>query len=258
MWVGCCLAPSPVPWCVACYARFPGLRHPLTVVAWHLSVCLGCGWWCASLACVVAPRGAPHLVRSAFSSPWCLPLPGAFAPRFTGRLRGARRGRPRPRLMVPAAGPCRGRGAGLATCCTRPGYCNGVVPGWSLRDRSWAPCAAVVWRVRIHSLTRPVSCTVCVSTGDSASAPGSFLCGNQNHLFWVGGRDALAGCVSACACSSWPGRAGRPPRRVLVRLTFPLAVLSFGFAGPPPGWGCPFLVLLFAFVLFLFFFSLFA
>ena len=39
-----------------------------------------------------------------------------------------------------------------------------------------------------------------------------------------------------------------------MRIPFTLAVLSFFFAPPPPGWGCPFLVLLFAFS-FLFFFS---
>ena len=33
-------------------------------VAWHLSLCLGCGRRRASLACLVAPRGAPRLFRS--------------------------------------------------------------------------------------------------------------------------------------------------------------------------------------------------
>ena len=62
-----------------------------------------------------APRPVEWLsvLWSAFPSPWCLPLPGAFAPRFTGRLRGAHAGLPKTRLMVPAAGPCRGRRAGL-------------------------------------------------------------------------------------------------------------------------------------------------
>ena len=60
----CCLAPVLVPLFVACCARFPGLRHPAAVAAWHLSVCRGCGRRRASLACLVAPRGAPRLVRS--------------------------------------------------------------------------------------------------------------------------------------------------------------------------------------------------
>ena len=75
------LAPCPVPRFVVCFARFPGSRHPVAVVAWHLSSCRGCGWRRASLACLVAPRwcAAPRPVRllsvleSAFPSPWCLP-----------------------------------------------------------------------------------------------------------------------------------------------------------------------------------------
>ena len=54
---------------------------------------------------------------------------------------------------------------------------------------------------------------------------------------------------SMCARPSPPGRAGGPPCRVMVGLTFPLAAFSFCFARPPPGWGCTFLVLLFAFFL---------
>ena len=58
-----CLEPCPVTWFVACSARFPGSWHRPTVVAWHLSVCLGCRrqhatltfpTWCA----------APRQVRS--------------------------------------------------------------------------------------------------------------------------------------------------------------------------------------------------
>ena len=63
----CCLAPVPVPWFGACCARSPGLRHPAAVAAWHLSVCLGCGRRRASLACLMALRGAPCLVRSGHS-----------------------------------------------------------------------------------------------------------------------------------------------------------------------------------------------
>ena len=56
--------------------------------------------------------------------------------------------------------------------------------------------------------------------------------------------------MCACRCSSWLVPAGWPPGRVSVRLTFPSAVLSFFFVRPPPGWGCPFPVLLFAFLSF--------
>ena len=55
----------------------------------------------------------------------------------------------------------------------------------------------------------------------------------------------LPGCC-AYACPAWPGRAGRPPGRVLVRLTFPLAFLAslFACSAPPclcvfSGLGCP-------------------
>ena len=39
---------------VVCRARFPGLRYPGAVVAWHLSLCSGFGRRRASLACLVA------------------------------------------------------------------------------------------------------------------------------------------------------------------------------------------------------------
>ena len=51
VWVGCRLATVPVPLFVACCARFLCSR---AVVAWYLSVCLGCGQRRASLACLVA------------------------------------------------------------------------------------------------------------------------------------------------------------------------------------------------------------
>ena len=69
MWVACCLAPVPVTWFAAGCVHCLGLRHPVADFAWHLSVCLGCGLRGAYLACLVAPRGVPHLVRSGRS--WC-------------------------------------------------------------------------------------------------------------------------------------------------------------------------------------------
>ena len=36
----------------------PGLAAPSGLVPWHMSVCLGCGQPCATLACVMAPPGA--------------------------------------------------------------------------------------------------------------------------------------------------------------------------------------------------------
>ena len=100
VWVGCCLAPVRVPWFVACCARSPGLWHPAAVAAWHLSVCPGCGRRRASLACLVAPRGAPRLVRSGRSRcsgrlsrrRGAFPHPGSLRPRlYWAAARGTRR-----------------------------------------------------------------------------------------------------------------------------------------------------------------------
>ena len=46
-------------------------------------------------------------------------------------------------------------------------------------------------------------------------------------------------CVCACACSAWPGRAGRPPGRVLVRLTFSFGLFVFLLWLAPSGLGLP-------------------
>ena len=60
----------------------------------------------------------------------------------------------------------------------------------------------------------------------------------------------LPGCC-ACACPAWPGWAGRPPGRDLVRLTFPLAFLASLFAcSAPSGLGLPCLWLLLGFFFF--------
>ena len=95
LWAGCrgplptgVGAPCPAPRFVVCSARFPGSRHPVAVVAWHLTSCPGYGWRRASLACLVAPRwcAAPRpvrslsLLRSAFPSPWCVPPPRGLSP----------------------------------------------------------------------------------------------------------------------------------------------------------------------------------
>ena len=84
--------------CVLC--TLPGLPNPVAVVAWHLFVCLGCGRRRTSLACLVAPQGAPRLVRSGRS--WCsgslsrrcgaFPHPGGLRPwLYWVAARGTRR-----------------------------------------------------------------------------------------------------------------------------------------------------------------------
>ena len=168
------------------------------------------------------------------------PTPGAVAQGFTGWLRGARGGRPRTGLIVPSAGPCRGKGAGRAPRCTRSGPHDEFVPGGSLRLRSWAACAAVVWRVWTRSLTRPASRTVRLATGDSAGAQGLFRVDADTAPFRSEdatprsrgcvrvraplGRIRQAGLLGAFWCASpfyWPFLV----RSLLVR--------------PPLGWGCP-------------------
>ena len=230
-----------------CCARFPGSRHPVAVVAWHLSSCSGCGRRLASLVCLVAPA----LVRRASSGPIALgapvgfpvavvpfPTPGAVAPGFTGWLRGARGGRPRTGLFVPAAGPCQGKGAGRAPRRTRSGPRDGVVPGESLRLRSWAACAAVVWRVWTRSLTRPVSRTVRLWARTRPVHRGCFVWTPTPPLL----RRRTPRPGSACVCVRAPLRCVRRaglPGAFWCASPFPVAVLSFFFVRPPLGQGCP-------------------
>ena len=168
-------------------------------------------WPAASLPGVPC---SPALVRRATSSLVALgalvsspvavvpsPTPGAVARRFTGRLRGAQGGRLRTGLIVPAAGPCRGRGAGLAPRCTRLGPRDGVVPAGSLRLPSCAACTAVVWRVWTLSLTRPVSCTVPLLTGDSAMHRGCFVWTLTRFL--LGRRMTRPGPARLCLYTLW-------------------------------------------------------
>ena len=182
VWVGCCLAPVRVPWFFACCARSPGLWHPAAVAAWHLSVCPGCGRQRASLACLVAPRGAPRLVRSGPSRcsgrlsrrRGAFPHPGSLRPRlYWAAARGTRRPAENRALCACRWPPPRqGRWARSAS------YPFGA-PRWGCPWR--VPPASVLgcvrcggWRVWTRSLTRPVSRTVRLSTGDSAGAPGLF------------------------------------------------------------------------------------
>ena len=247
VWVGCCLAPVRVPWFVACCARSPGLWHPATVAAWHLSVCPCCGRRRASLACLVAPRGAPRLVRSGCS-------------RCSGRLsrrRGAFRhpGGLRPRLYWAAARGTRRPAENRAHCaCRWPPPRRGR---WA-RSASypfgaprcgcpWRVTPALVlgcvrcggWRVWTRSLTRPVSRTVRRSTGDLAGAPGLFRV--DAYTASCGSEDATPGsraCVRVLALLGRVGRAGLPGA-FWCASPFPLAALAFCFALPPLGWGCP-------------------
>ena len=191
----CCLAPVLVPWFVVCCARSPGLRHPAAVVAWHLSVCLGCDWRHDSQACLVAVRGAPSLVRSG-------------RPRCSGRLFQHWGAFPHPRglrlrIYWVAARGTRRPAENRAHCACRwpPSRqvrwaSSALYPFGAKRwGCAWrVPLASVLGCVRCgglrvwtQSLTRPFSRTVRPSTGDSAGAPELFRvdadtspCGSQD------------------------------------------------------------------------------
>ena len=120
-----CLAPVRVPWLwpAACLSGVP--RGPP---------------WCA------APRLVRLLsvLRSAFPTPWCLSPPRELAPpALLGGCAGhAEAGREPGSLCLPLA-PAEAGALGSPRR-TRSGPRDGVVPGASLRRRSWAACAAVV------------------------------------------------------------------------------------------------------------------
>ena len=264
---------APLSFAAVAVPRWLGFVVCGLAVAWHLFVCRGslrvvralrvCGTrrplLLGTCPCALVVAGGvplwraswPRVVRRASSGPVALgapvgfpdavvpfPGPGACAPGFTGRLRGARGGRPRTGLIVPAAGPRRGRGAGLSAS-----YPFGA-PRWGCPWR--VPPASVLgcvrcggWRVRTRSLTRPVSRTVRLSTGDSAGAPGLFRVDADTSP--CGSEDATPGsraCLRVLALLGRVGRAGLPGA-FWCASPFPLAALSFCFAWPPPGWGCP-------------------
>ena len=101
---------------------------------------------------------------------------------------------------------------------------------WRVAVVCWWGCGwCVVWLVPRHSWRR-------------------FLCATPRHS-WLGfaaaggGRSPplLAGVRWRrwCACFAWPGRTGRPPGRVLVRLTFSFGRFVFLLCLAPSGLGLP-------------------
>ena len=151
---------------------------------------------------------------SAFRLPWCLPVKGALSPPF--HWTGARGTctpavRPRNGLMLPAAGPLRQRGAGLATY---SGTRCGVVPGGSLQRASRAACAVVVLRVGTRSPMRLVSINVCVSKELSASPPGLFRADVDTSP--CGSEVTAPGSARVLVCARPSGRPGRVGRAGLT------------------------------------------
>ena len=232
--------------------RVCGTRRPLLLgtCPFALVVAGSVPLWRASW-----PRGAPRLVRSgrsrcsgrlsrrrgAFHHPWGLrPRLYWVAARGTRRPAENRAHRacrwPPPRLG----------------CWARSGSYPFRAPRWGCPWR--VPPASVLrsvrgggWRVWTRSPTRPVSRTVRRSTGDSAGAPGLFRVDADTSP--CGSQDATPG-SRVCVCVLLrPGRFGRAGVQgaFWCASPFPLAPLSFCFARPPPGSGCPFFVSLVAF-----------
>ena len=189
----------------------------------------------------------PRVVRRASSGPVALgapvsfpdavvpfPAPGACAPGFTGWLRGARGGQPRTGLIVPAAGPRRGRRTGLAPRCTRSGPRDGVSlagpsgVGLGLRALRWLACVDLVTDASGFPYHPSFD-------GGLGRCTGAVSCGRRHLPLRVGARHARVPCVCACARPSWPGQAGRPPGRVVVRLTFSSGRSVFLLCSAPSG-----------------------
>ena len=198
--------------------------------------------WCAASRPV---RSLPVL-QSAFPTPWCLsPSQGLSPPDLLGGCAGHQRpAENRAHCACRWPPPRQGRWARSAS------YPLGA-PRWGCPWRG-SPASVLGcvrcggWRVWIQSLTRPVSRTVRLSTGDSAGAPG---------LFRVDAGSSPCRSVDATGVRVLvpPGRVGRAglPGAFWCASLFPLAALSFCFARPPPGWCCPFLGPLLALPLFL-------
>ena len=153
----------------------------------------------------------------------------------------------------------------LAGFCCRWWWAVPATPGWG-------PLAAVVCGVWCVAVVCWWGCGWCVVWLVPRHSWRRFLCATPRHS-WLGfaaaggGRSPplLAGVRWRrwCACFAWPGRAGRPPGRVLVRLTFsfgrfvfllcldlsgvglPLSLslllpfLVGCFSGPPAAWLAP-------------------
>ena len=253
----------PVPWFVACCVCFPGLRHPVAVVAWHLSPCL-----CYGPRLSIWRASWPRMLRRASSglvapgAPVCFSV--AVVPSPTGGfcLRN---------YWVAAPGTWR-RAENRALCaclCALPRQGRrGRSPSYPFGAQRWG-CP---WRVPLVSVLGCVRCgglayldpvahasgfPYCPSfDGVLGRCSGAVSCGRPNLTFQVGGRHARVLCVSACAGSCWPGRLGRPPRSVFVRITFPVAVVRacFVILCPLRAGGALFLFVSFFRSQFLFFF----
>ena len=241
-----CLAPVRVPWLwpAACLS---GVRR-------------GPAWCAAPL-----PVRSLSVLRSAFPTPWCLPplqglAPPALLSGCAGHAEAGREPGSLCLLLAPAEAGALGllrvvpiRGPAMGLSLAGP---SGI--GLRLRALRWLACVDPVTDASGFPY-RPWFdeglgwCTGAVSGG------------RRHFPLRVGGRHPprSRGCVRVLALFGRVGRAGLPGA-FWCASPFPLATLSFCFAWPPPGWGCPCLGPLFplpsptfAFVFFFFFSPLF-
>ena len=248
VWVGCRLAPVPVPWFVAGCVRCPGVRHPVAAVAWQLALCLGCGRRRASLACLVAPRwcAAPcpvwslSVLRLAFLTRWSLPPPRGLAP---------------PDLL----GGCTGHveaGRGPGSLCLPVAAAEEVAVGSLCVVPVWGPTMGLSLGspAGVGLGLRALRSFVCVDPVTDASGfpyrpsfnrglgrcTGAVLCRRRHRSFRVGGRHFRVLCVCACACFlGWVGRAGLPGT-FWCASPCPVALLAAPFVcSAPSGLGLP-------------------
>ena len=196
-----CLAPVLVPWLwpAACLSGVPRGSA-----------------WCA------APRPVRSLsvLQLAFPTPWCLSPPrGLGPPALLGGCAGhAEAGRKPGSLCLPLATAEAGTLGSLRVVPVR-----GPAMGLSLAGPSGAGLGlrALRWLACVDPVT-DTSCFLYRPSFDGGlgRCTGAVSCGRRHLPLRVGGRHARVPCLCACARPSWPGRAGRPPGRVLVRLTF--------------------------------------
>ena len=247
VWVGCCPAPVPVPWFVACCARCPSLRDLVAVVARHLSACPGCGRRRASLACLAAPRwcAAPRLVRSlsvlwsAFLTPWCLSPSRELTPLdLLGGCAGHVDAGREPGSLCPPLAPAEAGALSSIRVVPVPGPAMGLSlagpsgVGLGLRALRWLACVDPVTDVSGFSYRSSFDRGLGRCTG-------AVSCGRRHRPFRVRRRHAQVPRLCDCACCAWPGRAGWPPGRLLVRLTFSCGCFALLLWSAHPGLGCP-------------------
>ena len=230
---------------VECAAQVCGTRWPLSLGTCPCAVGLAGG---VPLWRALWPRvGAPRLVRSGRSPcssrlsrrRGAFPHPGGLRPRIYW---AAARGTWRPaenRALYACRWPLPRQGLSA-----RSALYPFVAPQWGCLWR--VPPASVLgcvrcggWRVWTRSLTRRVSRTARLSTGDSVGAPGLFRVDGDTSP--CRSEDATPGsraCVRARALLGQVGRAGLPGA-FWCASPFPVAAFSLFFVWPPPGLGRP-------------------